>query len=218
MAPRLSQSVGRVRVELERAVEARQRLGRAAELAQHIAAVAVGVGEFRVAGERVVEARQRVLHLAHAVQRLADQIVRARLARPERQRAAGEVDALLELAFVAGDHRDVIERVGVLRVVAQHLRIALHGQREIALAVVEQALFEQLGGGRGSVMGASKQALAGCQASLSSPRRRAIQLTWAARSGAGSVLGSDSLACVARDDGLVVCLLQLELGTGRAGP
>ena len=55
----------------------------------------------------------------------------------------------LVLALLAGDHGDVIERVGVFRVDAQHLDVALHGLRELALAVVEQALLEQRGDGRG---------------------------------------------------------------------
>ena len=54
--------------------------------------------------------------------------------------------------LLAGDHGDVIERVGVLRVGAQHLDVALHGLRQFALAVVEQALLEQLSCG-GSVAG-----------------------------------------------------------------
>ena len=143
----MSQSLAEFGLSASRAVEARQRLGVAAELAQHIGAVAIGVGEFRVAFEGVVEAFQRILDLAHAVQRLADQVMRARLFWPERQRAAGEVDALLKLAFVAGDHRDVIKRIGVLRVVAQHLGIAVHGQRQLARPVVEQALLDEFGGG-----------------------------------------------------------------------
>ena len=50
----------------------------------------------------------------------------------------------LELALLAGDHGDVIERVGVLRIDAQNFRVALHGGFQVALAVVEQALLEQL--------------------------------------------------------------------------
>ena len=83
------------------------------------------------------------------VQRLAEQIVHTRLRRPVGDGAAGELDALLVLALLAGDHGDVIERVGVLRVALQHLDVALHGLRQIALAVVEQALLEQLRGGGG---------------------------------------------------------------------
>ncbi len=119
----------------------------AAELAQHVGAVAVGLGEIDVADERGVEGLQRVLDLALPVQRLADQIVRARLPRLVAERAAGEIDALLELALLAGDHGDVIERVGVLRVVAQHLGIAVHGQRHLARAVVDQALLDEFGVG-----------------------------------------------------------------------
>ena len=137
----------RIRIERNRAVEARQRLRSAAELAQHIGAVAVGIGEFGVAFDRGVEAFQRVLDLSHAVKRLADEVVRARLPRPEVQRAAGEIDALLELALMAGDHGDVIERVGVVRVVAQHLGVAVHGERDLARPVVDQALLDQFGGG-----------------------------------------------------------------------
>ena len=79
----------RFRIERQRAVEARQRLGVAAELAQHVGAVAIGLGEIDVAGERVVEGFQRVLDLALPVQRLADQIVRARLAAAEATASGG---------------------------------------------------------------------------------------------------------------------------------
>jgi hypothetical protein len=80
--------------------------------------------------------------VALPLQRLAEQIVHARLTRPQRQRAAGERDALAVLAFLAGDGRDVIERVGVFRVDAQHVAIALHGLRQLALAMVKQALAQ----------------------------------------------------------------------------
>ncbi len=66
---------------------------------------------------------------------------------PEVQRAAGQIDALLKLALVAGDHGDVIERVGVVRVVAQHLGIAVHGERNLTRPVVDQALLNEFGGG-----------------------------------------------------------------------
>jgi hypothetical protein len=81
------------------------------------------------------------------VQRLANEVMRARLPRPVRQRAAGEVDALLELTFVAGDQSDVIEGVGVARVVAEHLRIAVHGERNLAGPVMDEALLDQFAGG-----------------------------------------------------------------------
>ncbi len=84
--------------------------------------------------------------LAHAVQRLADEVMRARLFWPERQRAAGEVDALLKLTFVAGNHRNVIKCIGVLRVVAQDLGIAVHRQRQLARPMVDQALLDEFGG------------------------------------------------------------------------
>ena len=117
-----------------------------------------------------VEILDRLQPVALAVQRLAEQVVHARLRRPDGDGAAGELDALLELALLAGDHGDVIERVGVLRVGAQHLDIALHGLREVALAVVKQALLEQLRGGRGFGHEAgSKQALAGMPSACCRP-------------------------------------------------
>src|SRR5579862_5167766 len=125
----------------------------AAEFAQHLGAVAVGLGEVHVAFERVVEGGERILHLAEPVQRLADHVMRARLAAVEAERTAGKIDALLVLAFLAGDDGDVIERVGVLRVDAQHLGVSLHGERDLPLAVVEQALLEKLLGGRGLAHG-----------------------------------------------------------------
>ena len=61
------------------------------------------------------------------LQRLADQVMRPGLSRTKRQGAAGQIDALLKLAFVAGDQRNVIERIGVARIIAQHLGIPVHG-------------------------------------------------------------------------------------------
>ena len=138
----------RDRIERERAVETLQRLVGQAGIDQDIGAVAVGVGEIGVERDRLVEILDRLHRLAQPVQRLAEQIVHARLRRAERDDAAGELGALLELIVLAGDHGDVIERVGVLRVAAQRLDIALHGLRDIALAVVEQALLDEFGGGR----------------------------------------------------------------------
>ena len=137
----------RLRVERQRLVERRQRLRRTPEFAQHLGAVAVGLGEIDVAFERVVEGGRGLLRLAQPVQRLADEIVRARLPPVEGERAGGQIDALLKLPLLAGDHGDVIERLGVLRVVAQHLGVAVHGGLDVALAVVEQALLEKLLGG-----------------------------------------------------------------------
>ena len=65
------------------------------------------------------------------------------------------VGALFELPVLAGDHGDVIERVGVFRLALQHLYIALHGRGDVALTVMEQALLQQFGGparGGGAVM------------------------------------------------------------------
>src|SRR5262249_58639653 len=96
--------------------------------------------EIRIAFDRVIETLKRVFDLAHPVPGLADQVVYPRLLWAERQRAAGEIDALLELAFVAGDHRDVIERIGIARGIAQDLSIAVHRQRNPPRPVVEPAL------------------------------------------------------------------------------
>ena len=120
---------------------------------QNVGAVAVRLGEIGVEGDGRVEILDRLQRLAQRFQRAAEQIVRARRRRLG-ERAAGEIGALLELPLLAGDHRDVIERVGVLGVGAQHLRIALHRLLQVALAVVEQALLDELrdgggGGGRG---------------------------------------------------------------------
>jgi hypothetical protein len=65
----------------------------------------------------------------------------------ERNGAAGQIHPLLELALLAGDHRHVIERLGIFRVLAQDLGIALHRHRDFALTVVEEALLQQLGDG-----------------------------------------------------------------------
>ena len=115
-----------------------------------------------------VEGLQRVLDLAQPVQRLADQIVGAGLLGLHRQRAAGEIDALLELALLAGEHGDVIERVGVARVVAQHLGVAVHRQRGLALAVMDQPLLDEFG--VGGHLAASKQGCAG----NAKPQSRAV--------------------------------------------
>ena len=143
----------RGRVERQRAVETFQRLVGKAGIDQDIGAVAVRVGEIGVERDGPVEILDRLQPVALAVQRLAEQIVHARLRRPKLDGAAGERDALLELPLLAGDHGDVIERVGVLRVGAQYLDIALHGPSEIALAVVEQALLESWAEVAGSDMG-----------------------------------------------------------------
>ena len=100
-------------------------------------------GEIRVERDGRVVCLDRLQRLAEPVMRLAQQIVHARLRRADFDGALGQVDALLVVAFLARDHGDVIERVGIGRVAFQHLDIALHGHVELALAVVEQALLQQ---------------------------------------------------------------------------
>ena len=101
--------------------------------------------------------------------RLAEQIVRARLRRAVLDGAAGKGGAFLILALLAGDHGDVIQRVGVSRVVAQHVGIAVHGQRELPLAVVEEALLQQRRGARGCVHAVVLSSQAGNAKSLTKP-------------------------------------------------
>ncbi len=48
---------------------------------------------------------------------------------------------------MAGNHPDVIERIGVLWVVAQNLGIAIHRKRQLARPMVDQALLDEFGGG-----------------------------------------------------------------------
>ena len=161
----------RGRVERQRPVEALQRLVGKAGIEQDIGAVAVRVGEVGVDGDGAVETLDRLQPVALAVQRLAEQIVHTRLRRPVGDGAAGELDALLELALLAGDHGDVIERIGIVRVDAQHLDVAFHGLRQIALAVVEQALLEQLRGcggfGHEGVLSRDRRR---CQAAMTAAR------------------------------------------------
>src|SRR4029078_941632 len=116
----------------------------AAEFRQHICAVAVGVGEVDVACERLVEAFERVFGLPHPVQGLTDKVIGTRLSGPERQRSARKVDALLKLTLSTGDDGNVVQRVGVLRVVAQHLGIAIHGERNLPRTMVHDALLHEL--------------------------------------------------------------------------
>ena len=47
---------------------------------------------------------------------------------------------------MAGDQRNVVERIGVMRVVAQHLGIAVHRKRNLTGPVVDQALLNKFGG------------------------------------------------------------------------
>ena len=101
---------------------------------------------------------------------LTDQVVCPSLPRTKRQRTAGQIDPLLKLTFLAGDKRNVIERVGVARVIAQHLGIAVHGQRNLTGPVVDQALLNEFGGRLRFTHGrACKQALRGCQARTPMP-------------------------------------------------
>src|SRR5690348_15638877 len=138
----------RFRVERQRAVETLQRLVVQAGGGEDGGAVAVRLGELAVERDRGVETLDRLQVLALAFLRLADQVVHARLRRALLERAAGERDALCVLALLASDGGDVIERLGVLRIGAQHVGIALHGLRELALLVVEQALLQQRGDAR----------------------------------------------------------------------
>ena len=82
---------------------------------------------------------------------LADQVVHARLRLAQRQRPLGEVDALLELALLAGHQGHVIERLGVRGVVAQDLGVVVHGAGDLALAMVEKTLLQELIGGGGGI-------------------------------------------------------------------
>ncbi len=138
---------GRLRIERQRALEAFQRLGGAVGVDQDIGAVAVGVGEVRIGADRGVEILQRLERLAQPVERLPEQVEGARVGLAEGDGAARKVGALLELPRLAGDQGDAIERLGVFRVGAQHLRVALHRLLDLALAVVELALLQQLLGG-----------------------------------------------------------------------
>ena len=136
----------RIWLDRERPIEARQGFAGSAKFTEHIRAVAVRVRQVGVAFDGTVETLQGVIDLAHAVKRLADQVMCPGLSRTKRQRAAGQIDALLKLAFVAGDQRNVIERIGVARIIAQHLGIPVHGQRNLTSPVVDQPLLNEFGG------------------------------------------------------------------------
>src|SRR4029079_820905 len=101
----------RSRVDRESPIEARQSFAISAKFAQHIGAVTECVSQIGVAFNRAIETLQGVADLAHPVKCLTDQVVCPGLSRTKRQRTAGQIDALLKLTFVAGDKRDVIERV-----------------------------------------------------------------------------------------------------------
>lgn len=47
---------------------------------------------------------------------------------------------------MAGDQRNVIERIGVMRIVTQRLGIAVHGERDLTGLVVDQSLLNKFGG------------------------------------------------------------------------
>ena len=133
-------------VERQRPVEADQRLLGKPRLRHQIGAVAVRLGEIGIERDRRVEGLGRLGQRPEPLLRLADQVVDPRLRLADRERALGELDALLELALLAGHQGDVIERVGVLGVVAQDLGVLVHGLGQLALAVVEKALLQELRG------------------------------------------------------------------------
>jgi hypothetical protein len=54
------------------------------------------------------------------------------------------LDAFGDLALLQRQHRDVIQRVEVLRIALQHRDIALHRQVALALAVERQRLLDSL--------------------------------------------------------------------------
>lgn len=148
----MTQSGAAVGVERHRPVVGLQRLVREAGVDQQVGAVAVGLGEIGVEGDGRVEGLGGLDQRAELLAGLADQVVQAGLWLAERQRALGEVDALLVLALLAGDHGDVIERLGVAGVGAQDLGVVVHRLGQLSLAMVEKALLQELFG-RGSGFG-----------------------------------------------------------------
>ena len=118
---------GRIGLQVDRALVARDRVRDAAELRQRAPAIAVGVGKIRLLDDRVIEARQRFLRSAEPAQGHAEEIMRARLARVARQRPPRHLDPVGELAPLAGNHRQVVKRLGMIGLVPQHLLIAARG-------------------------------------------------------------------------------------------
>ena len=165
-----------IRIERQRLVEARQRLGGRPASIRILARLPWASAKFGVAGERLVEGVERLRAACRAGRSAWPmQVVHAGLPRPKRERAAGELDALLELALLAGDHGDVIERLGVLRVDAQHLRVAVHGELSMSpWRWWNRPCWISCSAVLGSAHGAgSKQAWAGMpSARLASPRKR----------------------------------------------
>ncbi|HZD89446.1 MAG TPA: hypothetical protein VE224_05065, partial [Pseudolabrys sp.] len=106
-------------VERQRLVEALQRLLGEAGLGGEVGAVAVRLGEIGVEGDGRVVGAGGLGELVEALVRLAHQVVQPCLRLAQRQRPLGQVDALLELVLLAGHQGHVIERLGVLGVVAQ---------------------------------------------------------------------------------------------------
>src|ERR1700731_2771639 len=84
------------------------------------------------------------------VQGAAKNDMAARLLRIAAERLAGELGALLEAAVLAGNQRQIIKRVGVGRIDAQHVVVARRGFVDSAAPMQRQAFLQQLAGrGRG---------------------------------------------------------------------
>ena len=77
--------------------------------------------------------------------RLAFEVVQPRLRRPDHlDRARDHLQPLVDLALLQRQHRDVIERVGVARVLLEDRHIALHGKLVLAGPVQRQRLVDGL--------------------------------------------------------------------------
>jgi hypothetical protein len=136
----------RIGLQCHRALIVRAGFLEPTQLHQRACAVAVGIGEIRRVGNRPLEARQRVLLPADPAQGHAEEILGPRLAAVARQRTLGQLDAFVEPALLAGDHRQVVERRGVIGLALQHLPIAARGIRQRPLAVHAGGLLQQIDG------------------------------------------------------------------------
>jgi hypothetical protein len=136
----------RIRLQGDRALVARDRFHRTAELQQCARPVTVGIGKIRLMNDRMVEAHQRFLMPAEPAQSHAEKIVRARLMRLACERAPRQLDAFVEAPLLASDHRKMVERRGVFGLAPQHLPIAVLCIGHRPLPVQASGLLQQVDG------------------------------------------------------------------------
>ena len=118
-----------------------------AKLGEYIAAIAVRLNKLGRAGDGGIEARQCLLPPAEPRQCHAHKVVRTRPTRVDRQHLAREVKSLGKPPLVAGDLGERIKRIGMGRIVPEHLRVSRRRVRERTLPVQGDGLRKECGGG-----------------------------------------------------------------------